>query len=65
MRFIIVFLSVFICACATPKIERIPIKCKVEIPIKPNCNDFIDEFDCGKAKAKYINALEKALQKCI
>ena len=63
-RVIILCLCVFLSACST-KIERIPMKCNITPPIKPDCNDYNEVFDCGKAKAKYINALEKSLQQCL
>ena len=54
----------FFCGCA-PEVRYISQKCQVNPPLKPNCADFENEFDCLKAKARYINAIEIALQKCL
>ena len=61
---ILIFLSIFCVGCAT-KIQYVPLKCEVIPPIKPNCADFIESFDCLKAKSKYLNALELTLKKCL
>lgn len=57
-------LACFLTACSA-KIEYVPLKCNVTPPLKPLCSDYIEFFDCLKAKAKYLSDLELTLQKCL
>lgn len=50
-------------ACAS--VQYVPLKCNVTPPIKPNCSDYSEIFDCLKAKAKYLSDLELTLRKCL
>lgn len=61
----LLLISVFFVACSSTRIEYVPLKCSVSLPIKPNCRDYEIEYECLKAKGRYLNSLETALQKCI
>lgn len=65
-RVILIIFALFFSACSTaPQVIYKTQKCQENPPLKPNCVDFELEFDCLKAKARYLNALEIALKKCL